>query len=235
MIVQKNEFSFQVAGPCALFSDPVTRIGGQKCSYPVPTYGALKGITKNIYHKPCMQHFIRRIRVMNPICMESKGVRPIHYQDSKNDLAYYTYLADVCYQVEGYFEWNQNRPEFQADWNVNKHGAIMERSIREGGRRPIFLGTRDGMGFVEPCVFGSGVGAYDSLDKPMGLGLMLHGITYPDEAYSDATRGMMTVQMWHAVMQPGGIIEFPRPEECTLSKFIRPMKMKVFDVRKGDD
>ena len=38
-----NLVEFEVSGPYALFSDPVLRIGGEKCTYQVPTYEALKG------------------------------------------------------------------------------------------------------------------------------------------------------------------------------------------------
>ena len=39
-----NIVEFQVTGDYALFSDPILRVGGEKCSYQVPTYEALKGI-----------------------------------------------------------------------------------------------------------------------------------------------------------------------------------------------
>lgn len=35
-----NQIEFQVTGDYAMFSDPVTRMGGEKCSYQVPTYEA---------------------------------------------------------------------------------------------------------------------------------------------------------------------------------------------------
>lgn len=38
-----NIVEFQVTGDYALFSDPILRVGGEKCSYQVPTYEALKG------------------------------------------------------------------------------------------------------------------------------------------------------------------------------------------------
>ena len=30
----------------ALFAEPITKLGGEKCSYQIPTYEAIKGITK---------------------------------------------------------------------------------------------------------------------------------------------------------------------------------------------
>ena len=40
----KNQVAFSVKGRYALFSDPITRVGGEKFSYLIPTYEALKGI-----------------------------------------------------------------------------------------------------------------------------------------------------------------------------------------------
>ena len=67
----------------------------------------------------------------------------------------------------------------------------------------------------------------------MDLGWMLHGFTYPDEAYSDATRGMLSVRFWHAVMRRG-VIAFPRPEDCAV-KPVRPMEAKRFTAQTGTE
>lgn len=42
----RNTVEFCVRGRYALFSDPITRVGGEKLTYQVPTYQALKGIWK---------------------------------------------------------------------------------------------------------------------------------------------------------------------------------------------
>ena len=45
----KNSIEFLLTGRYALFTDPITRIGGEKTSYHLPTYEALKGVCKSIY------------------------------------------------------------------------------------------------------------------------------------------------------------------------------------------
>lgn len=87
----RNTIEFEVYGTYALFSDPVMRVGGEKTSYHIPTYEALKGITESIYWKPTIIWIIDAVRVMNPIQTETKGIRPIAYNGG-NELAYYTYL-----------------------------------------------------------------------------------------------------------------------------------------------
>lgn len=225
-----NIVEFEVTGDYALFSDPVMRIGGEKCSYQIPTYEALKGILHSIYWKPTITWVVDAVRIMNPVRMEVKGIRPIKYAHGKNeasnDLAYYTYLKDCRYQVRAHFEWNLNRPELEGDRNENKHHQIALKMIRKGGRRDIFLGTRECQGYVEPCVFGQGQGAYDSIPR-MDFGLMYHGITYADEAYSEETQGKMTARFWRPVME-NGIIRFPRPEDCPHYKILREMEIKPF-------
>lgn len=220
-----NIVEFEVYGRYGLFSDPIMRVGGEKCSYQVPTYEALKGILSSVYWKPTLIWVIDAVRVMQPIQTEVKGIRPLKYSGG-NDLSYYTYLKDCRYQVRAHFEWNENRPELEGDRDENKHHQIAKRMIEKGGRRDIFLGTRECQGYVEPCKFGSGESAYDSLSE-LAFGLMYHGITYPDEAYSDDTREHMTVRFWYPVMKHG-VITFCRPENCPARKTLREMPMKSF-------
>lgn len=218
----RNSVEFSVYGDYALFTDPLTKLGGEKLSYQVPTFQAIKGIVESIYWKPTILFIIDEIRVMNAIRMESKGVRPIDYSGG-NTLANYTYLKDVHYQVRCHFEFNMNRPDMEFDRNENKHHNILKRSVQAGGRRDIFLGTRECQGYVEPCVFGEGESFYDKYGE-IHLGTMVHGINYPDET----GRNQMEVRLWQPVMKDG-VITFPRPEECTQVRVISEMKPKLFN------
>lgn len=229
--IYPNIVEFEVTGDYGLFSDPMLRIGGEKSTYQVPTYEALKGMLMSVYWKPTLIWIIDAVRIMNPIQTEVKGMRPIKYSGG-NDLAYYTYLKDCRYQVRAHFEWNENRPELAQDRNENKHHEMAKRMIRKGGRRDVFLGTRECQGYVTSCVFGEGKGAYDDLPE-LAFGLMVHGITYPDEAYSEETQGKMTIRYWQPVMKKG-IITFPRPEDCPLQRAVREMAMKPFGQEHGN-
>lgn len=220
-----NIVEFEVYGDYALFSDPIMRVGGEKCTYQVPTYEALKGILSSVYWKPTIVWIIDKVRVMNPIQTEVKGIRPIKYTGG-NDLSFYTYLKNCRYQVMAHFEWNENRPELSGDRNENKHHNIAKRMIEKGGRRDIFLGTRECQGYVVPCKFGEGEGHYDNIQE-LAFGLMYHGITYADEAFSEETKNCMTTRFWYPKMQ-NGVINFLRPEKCPLYKKLRPMEMKIF-------
>jgi CRISPR-associated protein Cas5d len=229
----KNTIEFRVWGRFAMFTDPLTRVGGEKCSYHVPTYEALKGVAKSIYWKPTLIWVIDSVRVMKRIRTQTKGTKPLRYGGG-NDLAIYTFLTgdpdpstkqpSVEYQVSAHFEWNMHRPELAKDRIDGKHYQIAIRSLGLGGRQDIFLGTRDCQGYVEPCEFRAGSGDYDGKGE-LGFGLMFHSFDYPDET------GINVLQsnFWRPQMLDG-VIRFPRPEECPVKNEVREMLPKGFGL-----
>lgn len=215
-----NKISFRVWGKQALFTDPITKIGGEKFTYQIPTYEAVKGILKSIYWKPTLIWHIDRIRIIKPIRTQSKSMKPLDWNGG-NTLAIYTYLQDVEYQVEAHFEWNENWPELEQDRIKGKHLSIAERMLERGGRQDIFLGTRDCQGYVEPCEFGYGLGFYDHIDN-LDFGLMFHSFGYPEET----GKHELISRFWQASMQ-NGIIQFPSVTDTTgklKTHFIRKIK-----------
>lgn len=220
----RNSIEFKVSARHALFTDPLTRIGGEKCSYHLPTYEALKGIAKSIYWKPTFVWIIDEVRVMKPIRTQTKGTKPLDYGGG-NTLAIYTFLSDVEYQVRAHFEWNLHQSKLESDRIEGKHYAIARRMLELGGRQDVFLGTRDCQGYVEPCEFGSGGGAYDGLDE-LAYGLTFHGFDYPDET----GKPELWARFWRPIMRQG-YIAFPRSEvgePDIVRKFVRPMHGKQF-------
>ena len=216
--MKENSIEYRLSGRYALFTDPVTKIGGEKSTYHIPTYEAIKGITQSIYWKPTIVWIIDKIRVIHKISTESKNVKPISFSGGANDLSVYTYLRDVEYQVKAHFEWNMQRSDLEKDRNENKHFDIARRALEKGGRRDIFLGSRECQGYVEPCVFGEGEGFYDE-EELFSYGLMFHGFDYPSEK---ATQKLVA-RFWNAKMDKGVII-FPRPENCSVTREVRNYK-----------
>jgi CRISPR-associated protein Cas5d len=227
---RRNTVQFKVYGKYALFSDPITRPGGEKFSYQTPTYQALKGIMESIYWKPTLIWYIDKVRIIKRIQTESKGMRPIK-MNGGNDLAYYTYLKDVEYQVSAHFEWNEQRPELSADRDENKHHNIAKRCISQGGRRDIFLGTRECQAYVEPCKFGDDEGFYDNYGD-IDFGIMFHGFDYPDETSINELRVRLCQQVMH-----NGVIEFIDPRSVdmlrTVQKYGNKYAFKHFEEGKN--
>ncbi len=217
----KNSIEFKLWGHYALFTDPLTKIGGEKCSYHLPTYEALKGVCKSIYWKPTIVWVVDAVRVMRRIRTQTKGTKPLEFSGG-NTLAIYTFLSDVEYQVRGHFEWNDHHEDLEKDRIDGKHFAIAKRMLERGGRQDIFLGTRDCQGYVAPCVFGEGQGAYDR-DDEIGYGLMFHGFDYPDETGT----GELCARFWYPTLRKG-VLTFDRPEDCEYRKFVRKMDAKTF-------
>jgi CRISPR-associated protein Cas5d len=166
---------------------------------------------------------VDKVRVINRIQTESKGIRPIK-MNGGNDLSFYTYLKDVKYQIKAHFDWNFNRENLAGDRSYKKHGAIARRSLERGGRRDIFLGTRECQGYVEPCEYGSGEGFYDNYGT-LEFGAMFHSFDYPDETGDTEWKA----KLWHAKMA-NGEIEFPKPSDipANLCRNLREMGIKEF-------
>ena len=219
----KNSIEFKVHGRYALFTDPLTKVGGEKCSYHVPTYEALKGIVKSIYWKPTLIWIIDEVRVMKRIRTQTKGTKPQEFGGG-NTLAIYTFLADVEYQVRAHFEWNNQRTALKEDQIEGKHFAIAQRMVERGGRQDIFLGTRDCQGYVESCKFGDGAGDLDDAGE-LAFGLMFHGFDYPDETGDQK----LHARFWRQTMN-NGIIRFDRPEDCAIKRYVRDMTVKPFGM-----
>lgn len=215
----ENKVEFKVYGKYALFTDPLTKIGGEKCSYQIPTYQALKGIMESVYWKPTLIWFIDKLRVIKPIKTQTRSAKPIEYGGG-NSLSIYTYLSDVEYQVQAHFEWNLHREDMAKDRNENKHFFVAKRMIERGGRRDIFLGTRECQGYVEPCRFDEGEGFFNNYGE-LSFDLMFHGFDYPDEL----GKNELYARFWRPKMI-NGVVEFIRPEQCEIRKFIRQMSAR---------
>lgn len=240
----KNTLEFSVWGRYALFTDPLTRVGGEKCSYHLPTYEALKGIAKSIYWKPTIIWYIDQVRLMRRIRTQARSMKPLDYASGGNTLAIYTYLTGdarsenptditdgpgVEYQVRAHFEWNPHHAELEHDRIDGKHFAIAQRSLERGGRQDIFLGTRECQGYVAPCKFGSDVSDYDN-DGSLDYALMFHSFSYPDETGD----GRLATNFWRPKLE-NGILTFPRPQDKVqiVRKDIRAMKPKAFGEGKN--
>lgn len=213
---KSKTFEIGITGSRAMFCNPLFKTSGEKFSYPVPTYGALKGLVEAVYWKPTLIIEIESLRVMNEIrylpCMytiTNHNASPSKETGEKpKDLYTYTYLNDVHYQVRFHYRWNPHQKNLGGDRVFGKHDTIMEKSIRQGGRYTPFLGASECPALVFPETFGSGAGFYDDSCK-MDFGIMFHSYMWgPEYGHRDLRKGF-----WHATME-GGVIEFAGPLNC---------------------
>lgn len=207
----ENKFELKIYGESALFTDPATKTGGERLTYPVPTYEAVKGMLESIYRQPDMHWVIDKIRIMNVISTFSRGYSPLRYGGGRS-LFSLTFLRAPEYQITAHFVTSGTESD------ENRHYFIAKRSLMSGGRRDVFLGVRSCQGYAEPCEFGSGKGFYDN-SGAVKLGIMFHSFLYPDKSAD----GKFLVRLWDAHMIDG-IIAFPPPEDCTLVNDITDTK-----------
>lgn len=223
---KSDYYYYKVYGDYALFTDPQVRGGGEKFTYQVPSYAALIGVTEQIYWKPTLQHEIDEVIVMNEIITEPMGIRPVTKDGTANDLSYYTYLRNVEYLVKGHFVWSERRENLVSDRNAKKHEAIFNRSLSRGGRRDIFLGTRECVAFVEPIEekeFNNSNSFYKNHN--LSLGLMYHSLSYP----SDHGRNELIANYDHCVIE-NGVIRFTLPNETPIQYKVNDYSIKDFTL-----
>lgn len=185
MKIEDKQLTYRLFGKKAMFTDPITR-EGEKTSYGVPTYSALVGITESIYWKPSIQYVIDEVRIINKIKKEEQATtwsKVTNNQSNKPNgigLSYYTYLIDVEYEVKCHMVWNENFVSTKEnDDKPQKHWDIFQRALKNGGRKPIFLGTSEcNIAYVEPLEnYGEKESYYDGVE--LDFHTMFHSFDYP--------------------------------------------------------
>lgn len=207
---KSKTFYAKIFGDRALITMPETKSGGEKYSYQVPTREMLRGILDSNYFKPTLINVVDEVRIMKPIETEFQGIRLLK-SNYKSDLSSYTYLTNVCYYVKYHFEWNMEREDLVKDRNMKKHEEITERSLKRGGRRPIFLGVSECMGYIEELTesdYEQDPGYYDNTN--IGFGIMFVGFLYPQKSGELLRAAYAPIRMQH------GRIVYPKPEDCTM-------------------
>lgn len=206
----RNIIQLEASGRYALFTDPLTRSGGEKCSYPVPTYEALKGMLSSIYWLPDITWIVDSVRIMEPIRTESRSVVTRGYFKQGCDLSVYTYLTNVRYRIKAHFVPRNGQELTPAA--EHRHFRVALRMLERGGRRAVYLGTKDCPCDISPCVFSSDIGHYDNITAD--LGMMFHSFSYSNGDLPSAAH-------YFRCRMENGIILFPQPHECDITQVCR--------------
>lgn len=226
---RSKDFYMRIKGDYALFVDPSTKGGGEKATYSIITRQALLGIVDACYFKPTIVNHVEAVKVMNPIQTQVIGSRAL-LDNYGADLNYLSYLVDVEYLVKSHFTWNLARKDLVNDRNMNKHESIMERSIRKGGRRDIFLGTRECVGYLDWISeeeFLTSQSFYH--DQKISLGIMFNQFRYP-------TKENEKLRAYYSeVIMDQGLIKFKDFEDCTIYNEVENYNFKVAKEIKSVD
>ena len=227
MTFKSNTFYFRLQGDYALWTAPETKGGGERFTYSVPTRQALQGVADSIYFKPTIKNIIEEVKVINEIHTETKGVRAL-VGKGKADLNYVTYLSEPLYLVKYHFEWNDDRPDLDYDRNPGKHEAILKRSLKKGGRRDIFLGTRECVGYVDLLTeeeYEKTSSYYDG--QTQSFGIMFHSFKYPQKP------GNPLKSLFTNTIMEDGIIKFKSQDECEIKNTLSNYDFKYSEMIKS--
>ena len=115
----------EISGNTAMWTRPDT--GDSPCSYPAPTYSAVKGIIESILWGPAVLIIPRKVEICSPVQYHSytfnyggplRGLTSI--KNGNNYQMYATVLVDVCYRFYADVIPNpdkQNLPEKAVRWD----------------------------------------------------------------------------------------------------------------------
>lgn len=217
---QSKFFYARITGDRALFTNPITKGGGEKYSYPIPTKQALEGIVDNVYRKPTFTNVVDEVKVIKPIQTEVHGSRAL-LSNFKADLNYISYLSDVEYLIKFHFEWDMTRGDLAEDRKLLKHEEIMERSLELGGRRDSFLGTRECVGYIEAITEDEYENAQTYFDnETIDFGIIFHSYSYPKN------KNMPLVAHYTNTIMKNGIVTFKSKNDCEISNKIDGFRYK---------
>ena len=204
----RNSIEFEAAAEFALFTDPIIGAGGGRCTLPVPTYGALRGLCSAIYYAPSLEWIVDAVRIMNPVRTEPLPVSAMYSGGPKLNCC----LRNVRYRVKAHFVRAEGISG--AEYMPPRHYSMAVRALSRGGRRETYLGTRSCSCDVRAYSFDEGTGCYDDVSQE--LGLMYHSLEHRSD-------GNVYARLFCCRME-NGIIRFPVPSSCVSCRTVTENK-----------
>ena len=165
MTHNQYQVSMEIAGPTAIWTRPDS--GDAPCSYPAPTYSAVRSIFESILWLPAVQIVPWKIEICSPIQYHSYVTNyggPLRKLDSikrgNNYQLYATVLVDVCYRLYAYvmpYYDKANLPQTAVVWDSrttspgHAYQDIFQRRLKRGQSfASLFLGWKE----FSPSYFG---------------------------------------------------------------------------------
>lgn len=143
---KEYKIEMEVAGNTAMWTRPDT--GDCPCSYPAPTYSAVKGIFEDILWGPAIKIIPTKVEICNPIQFHSYVTNyggPLRKSDTIRKDANYqlfaTVLIDVCYKFYATVIANDSKELFDSKargWDArttspgHAYQAIFNRRLKRG-------------------------------------------------------------------------------------------------------
>lgn len=174
--MNKATFFIKVGGDYACFTNPGLKV--ERCTYPVMTPAAARGVLEAIYWKPQFRWEIREIKVLKPIKQVSimrneiedrQDKKPIIIEQKRQQRVSLI-LKDVEYVIKA------NIVLKEGISNIVGYIEQFERKLKNGQcHHTPYLGTREFAAWFEPA---TGVEEPDELIKEFPLGQILFDTAY---------------------------------------------------------
>ena len=112
-----------------------------------------------------------------------------------------------------------------------KHQQILLRSLEKGGRRDVFLGSRECVAEVEKITkeeYEKTKSYYEG--ENLNFGIMFHSFIYPNETEEKIEKLQSTFSQ---IQMENGEIKFIRPEECQIKNELGNYTISEFEYDKN--
>ena len=160
MELKKYPICMEIAGDTAMWTRPDT--GDSPCSYPVPTFSAVRGIFESVLWGPGVIVVPTKVEICKPPKFHSYATNyggPLRQGGKKGEAPrnnyqfFATVLNDVCYRLYGYVVLNPNKIDFSnkaREWNRHTtspghaYSEIFKRRLKRGqSYRTVCLGWNE--------------------------------------------------------------------------------------------
>ena len=142
MIPKRYTVQMEVAGDTALWTRPDT--GDSPCSYPAPTYSAVKALFESVLWGPDVLVEPTKVEICRPVQYHSYATNyggPLRKSGDGNYQMFATVLTDVCYRLYAQVRNNPKKeglPESARNWDRrttspgHAYQEIFNRRLRRG-------------------------------------------------------------------------------------------------------
>lgn len=198
-----SQFAFEIEGPLAMFTTPMSKLNAECISYPFPTYSSICGMLRSIYNRKTIIWVPEKIRIMNEI--KTIGIAKItpsytFCNEKSRQRMIFTCLENVKYQVLAHYELND------AYMTKAHYGFIHDERINNeicmGGSNIVSLGKREYAGTIRKIEWNSGEGFYDNTGETLSIYM------FKAFEYDSRINGNINYATFHEVKVVDGVIDY---------------------------
>jgi CRISPR-associated protein Cas5d len=138
--MREHEVQLEISGQAAMWTRPDT--GDAPVSYPVPTFGAVKGVFESILWDKAAEIVPTKVEICRPIFFQPYTTNyhgPLRKRDTSNYQLLATILVDVCYRLYANVVCDHEKGAFRDEKGnlittngAHAYAARFERRLKQG-------------------------------------------------------------------------------------------------------